>query len=373
MNRDHLKFPFHIESMDPRERSIAAINHRQADRPPIYVSLTPQMAEKLSLLNGVPYEPPVDAMESARISHMELLTGMGVDLVAIAPSAPPAAPTRTLSDGRIVNEWGMVFRDIGIYTEFDGHPLAEASVEDDIIEYPFPDPHAPGRYDIASRMLDRYGHSHGIIGNVETMFFELSWYMTGYEKFLMDLVTEAEYLPHLMDRIMHYIIDAGKVLLGMGVDILWCGDDFGGQNGMLIDPVTWRSQIKPRIRFMFEEFRKVQPDIKLAWHSCGSILPILPDFIELGLDILNPIQPLAKGMEPEFLKSEYGRDLTFFGGIDVQELLPTGTPQQVKDEVRRRIDILGKNGGYIIAPAHNIQPDTPVENVQAFFEAALAP
>ncbi len=205
------------------------------------------------------------------------------------------------------------------------------------------------------------------------MFFELSWYMTGYEKFLMDLVTEAEYLPHLMDRIMHYIIDAGKVLLGMGVDILWCGDDFGGQNGMLIDPVTWRSQIKPRIRFMFEEFRKVQPDIKLAWHSCGSILPILPDFIELGLDILNPIQPLAKGMEPEFLKSEYGRDLTFFGGIDVQELLPTGTPQQVKDEVRRRIDILGKNGGYIIAPAHNIQPDTPVENVQAFFEAALAP
>jgi uroporphyrinogen decarboxylase len=373
MNRDHLKFPFHIESMNPRERSIAAINHRQPDRPPIYVSLTPQMAEKLSLLNGVPYEPPVDAMESSRISHMELLTGMGVDLVAIAPSAPPAAPTRTLSDGRIVNEWGMVFRDIGLYAEFDGHPLAEASVEEDIKQYPFPDPHAPGRYDIARRMIDRYGHSHGIIGNVETMFFELSWYMTGYEKFLMDLVTEAEYLPHLMDRIMHYIIDAGKVLLGMGVDILWCGDDFGGQSGMLIDPVTWRSQIKPRIKFMFEEFRKVQPDIKLAWHSCGSILPILPDFIELGLDILNPIQPLAKGMEPEFLKSEYGKDLTFFGGIDVQELLPTGTPQQVKDEVRRRIDILGKNGGYIIAPAHNIQPDTPVENVQAFFEAALAP
>lgn len=358
--------------MDSRERSIAAINHQQPDRPPLYVSLTPQIAKALSELNGVPYEAPIDAMESSRISHMELLTGMGVDLVAIAPTAAPSAPTRTLPDGRIINEWGMVFREVGIYEEFDEFPLAGASVAEDIKAYPFPDPHAPGRYDIAREMKDRYGNSHGVIGNVETMFFELSWYMTGYEKFLMDLVTEAEYLPHLMDRIMHYIIDAGKVLLDMGVDILWCGDDFGGQNGMLIDPLTWRSQIKPRIRFMFEEFRKVQPDIKIAWHSCGSILPIIPDFIELGLDILNPIQPLAKGMDAEFLKREYGKDLSFFGGIDVQELLPMGSPQMIKDEVRRRIDILGKNGGYIIAPAHNIQADTPLKNILAFFEAALA-
>lgn len=358
---------------DSRQRTIDSINHRQPDRPPIYVSVTPQIAERLSELLGVPFEPPIDAMESARISHMELLTNMGADLVAIAPTVPSRAPTRTLPDGRIVNEWGMVFREVGIYTEFDKHPLAEASVAEDISDYSFPDPLAPGRFDMARKMLDTYCQSHGVIGNVETMFFEISWYMTGYEKFLMDLVTEAEYLPHLMDKIMHYIIDAGKILLEMGVDILWCGDDFGGQNGLLIDPDTWRSKIKPRIRFMFEEFRKVQPDIKLAWHSCGSILPIIPDFIELGLDILNPIQPMAKGMDPVFLKREYGKDLSFFGGIDIQELLPTGTPGMVKDEVRRRIEILGKDGGYIIAPAHNIQPDTPLENVQAFFEASLNP
>jgi len=358
---------------DSRQRTLEAINHRQPDRPPIYVSVTPQIAEQLSEMLGIPYEPPIDAMESARISHMELLTEMGADLVAIAPSVPTAAPTITLPDGRIRNEWGMVFREVGIYTEFDEHPLAEASVAEDIKQYPFPDPLAPGRFDIARKMLDTYGQSHGVIGNVETMFFEISWYMTGYEKFLMDLVTEAEYMPHLMDKVMHYIIVAGKILLEMGVEILWCGDDFGSQNGMLIDPVTWRSKIKPRIRFMFEEFRKVQPDIKLAWHSCGSILSIIPDFIELGLDILNPIQPMAKGMDPVFLKREYGEDLTFFGGIDIQELLPMGTPGMIKDEVRRRIEILGKNGGYIIAPAHNIQPDTPLENVQAFFEAALNP
>jgi uroporphyrinogen decarboxylase len=303
---------------------------------------------------------------------MGLLTELGVDIIAIAPASPPSAPTITLPDGREKNEWGMVTKEIGLYSELDEFPLCEASVKEDILTYPFPDPHARGRFDIAEEMLRTYRETHGIIGDVETMFFEISWYLTGLEKFLIDLLTEAEYLPYLMDKVMHYILEAGKKLLAMGMDILWCGDDFGGQTGMLIDPDEWRRIIKPRIKYMFEEFRKVDPDIKLAWHSCGSILPIIPDFIELGLDILNPIQPLAAGMDPVFLKENYGRDLVFFGGIDVQELLPNGTPEQIRDEVRRRIEILGRGGGYIVAPAHNIQPDTPVENVMAFFEAVLA-
>ncbi len=222
--------------MNSRERTLAAINHQQPDRPPIYVSLTPQLAKKLSEALGLPYEPPIDAMESARMSHMGLLAHMGVDIIATAITAPPSAPTVVLPDGRVKNEWGMILKNAGLYDEFD-------------------------------------------------------------------------------------------------------------------------------------EFRKVRPDIKIAWHSCGSILPIIPDFIEIGLDILNPIQPLAKGMEPEFLKETYGKDLVFFGGIDVQELLPYGTPQMIRDEVRRRIDILGKDGGFIVAPAHNIQPDTSLENVFAFFDA----
>jgi uroporphyrinogen decarboxylase len=358
--------------MNARERTITAINHRQPDRPPLYVSLTPQIAEKLSEIHGLPFEPPIDAMESARISHMGLLTGLGVDIVAIAPASPPSNPTITLPDGRVKNEWGMVFKDIGMYSELNEFPLSEALSKDDILAYPFPDPLAPGRFDIAREMLATYGHSHGIIGDVETMFFEISWYLTGLEKFLVDLVTEAAYLPELMDQVMHYIIEAGKKLLSMGVDILWCGDDFGGQTGMLIDPDAWRRIIKPRIKYMFEEFRRVQPGIKLAWHSCGSIIPIIPDFIDLGLDILNPIQPLAKGMDPVFLKREFGKDLVFFGGIDVQDLLPNGTPEMIHDEVRRRMEILGKDGGYIVAPAHNIQPDTPVENVSALFDAVLS-
>ncbi len=119
---------------------------------------------------------------------------------------------------------------------------------------------------------------------------------------------------------------------------------------------------------MFAEYRKENPDIKLAWHSCGSIKALIPDFIELGLDILNPIQPLAAGMEPQSLKDEFGKDLIFFGGLCVQDLLPNGTLEAVKAEVIRRAEILGKDGGYIIAPAHNIQEDTSVENIIALFE-----
>jgi uroporphyrinogen decarboxylase len=138
---------------------------------------------------------------------------------------------------------------------------------------------------------------------------------------------------------------------------------------MLISPAMWRRVFKPRIRGMFEAFKGAKPDVKLAWHSCGSIVPIIPDFIEVGLDILNPIQPRARGMEPRFLKREYGRDLCFFGGLDIQELLPRGTPAQVRDEVRRLVEILGADGGYILAPAHNVQDDTPTENILAVFEA----
>ena len=172
----------------------------------------------------------------------------------------------------------------------------------------------------------------------------------------------------VLDRLVDLSTRTGLELIRRGADVIWAGDDFGTQAGMLMAPAMWRRLFKPRIHGMFEAFRSANPDIKLAWHSCGSIVPIVPDFIEIGLDILNPIQPRAAGMEPRFLKREYGRDLVFFGGLDIQELLPRGTPQQVKDEVRRLVAILGSGGGYILAPAHNVQDDTPTDNILAVFE-----
>ncbi len=355
--------------MNPRQRVFAAINHKQPDRTPVFATLTPQVAEKLSKAMNVPYELPLDSLLSTRISHSGLLTKLGNDCVGIAACAPKASPTRTMADGTIVNEWGMRFKPCGLYCEFYEYPLSAAETITDIKNYKFPDPLAEGRYDAAKETVKKFGKEYAVFGDLECSAFETAWYLVGLEKFLMDLAMEKEYVFALLDRILEITIETGRQLIKVGADVIWAGDDFGGQNGMVMSPQTWRKVFKPRIKRMFQEFRNTRPDIKLAWHSCGSIVPIIPDFIELGLDILNPIQPLAKGMEPEFLKNTYGKDLTFFGGIDLQELMPHGTPEQVKEEVKRRIKILGKGGGYIVAPAHNIQDDTPLENVFAMFEA----
>lgn len=355
--------------MNARERFIRTINRQRSDRPALFATLTPQVAEKIAAHLGMEYEPPLDSLLSTRISHTKLLLALGNDAVGIAACAPDDAPTHTGEDGLITNEWGMTFINKGLYNEFFRFPLENAHERSDIDDFPFPDPHAPGRFDDAIWKVAQYKGEYGIIADLETSIFETAWYLVGMEKLLVDLIMEPPYLEPLLDRIMEINTEIGKELIRIGADLIWCGDDFGTQTGMIMDPETWRRLFKPRIRFMFEQFREVNPDIRIAWHSCGAIRDIVPDFIELGLDFLNPLQPMAAGMEPEGLVGDFGNNIGFFGGICVQDLLPNGTPEQIRSEVRRRAEILGKHDAYIIAPAHNIQDDTPVENIIAFFDS----
>ncbi|MCK5824500.1 MAG: hypothetical protein KAG96_03745 [Ichthyobacteriaceae bacterium] len=355
--------------MNSRERFITTIMGGEPDRPPVFANFTPQVAERISKHLDMPYEKPLDSMLSTRISHTNLLLKLGNDAVGTASIAPTDNPTVTNADGTMTNEYGMVFKEVGLYTEFYKYPLEHADTEADIDNYTFPNPHAPGRFNDVDYKVNTFKKDYGVIADLETAIFETSWYLTGLEKFFMDMMLQPPYFHKLLDKVMNVHLEIGKEQIRRGADMIWAGDDFGGQSALLMDPVQWREIFKPRMKYMFDEFRKVNPDIKIAWHTCGSVVDIIPDLIEIGLDILNPLQPLAKHMSPEFLKKEYGSELMFFGGICVQELLPNGTPQQIKDEVNRRVDILGKGGGYILAPAHNIQYDTPTENVMAFYEA----
>jgi uroporphyrinogen decarboxylase len=147
------------------------------------------------------------------------------------------------------------------------------------------------------------------------------------------------------------------------------GDDVGMQKGMMMAPEMWRRYLKPRMAKLIASFKRKNPDIIVAYHSCGYIIPIIEDLIDIGLDVLNPIQPLA--MDPAEIKNKFGDRLSFWGGICVQETLPHGSPEDIRREVALRMDTIGKDGGYMISPAHNVQADTSLENLLAFYKAAF--
>ncbi len=355
--------------MTPRQRVLKTLNHQQPDRPPVFVSVTPQIGHALNKKLDLHNEGLVSSFFANRISFTEALLQLGNDCICVASTWRKGFKPQKNEDGSVTDEWRIKWKSTGMYDEMVGHPLAEVGSVSDLDNYPFPDPEAKGRFDFAEKVIGKYGNDYAIIGEQECTIFELSWYLVGLEKFMIDLAMRKNYIFELMDRVMEINLKQACRLVELGVDIIWTGDDVGNQNGMMMSPDLWRDVFKPRMAYVFQILKKVNPELKIAYHSCGSILPIIPDLIEIGLDILNPIQPNAAGMDAKFLKDTYGDQLSFFGGIDIQNLLPNGSPEEVKSVVKEKATLLGKRGGYILAPAHNIQPDTPLNNIFALYEA----
>lgn len=356
--------------MTHRERFLNTLKGEPTDRPPLYVSLVPQLAKRLSEHLKVPYEEPISSLLGSRISFNDMLAGMGVDAIGVAACFPDNGQPVLRPDGISINEWGIGTKPVGLYDEFAIHPLANVQTVEEIENYPFPVVDAPGRFRFAEETIARYGKDFGIIGDLECAIYEISWYLVGLEKLLMDMAMEEPYVEALLDKVTEISTQTGLRLIECGVDMIWAGDDFGSQNSLIMSPEMFDRYFAPRIKKMFDAFRAANPDIKLAWHTCGSVVPIIPRFIELGLDYLNPLQPMAREMDADNINKLFGKKINFFGAICVQDILPNGTPETIKAEVKRVAGILGKGGGYILAPAHNIQDDTSVENVLAFFEAA---
>jgi uroporphyrinogen decarboxylase len=354
--------------MNCRERFLTALHFKEPDIVPVFASLTPQIAEKLGRKMGLPFASE-DSMLSTRNSHTEILLRLGNDAVCVAACRDERYPTRKLADDNYIDEWGIIYKEVGLYTEAVSRPLANVRSLADLDKYPLPDPLAKGRWELAEKMIAKYQNDYAIIGDLEASIFEIAWNLVGLEKFLMDLALEELYVAELLDRIMEYSIVCGQKMIDLGADLIWTGDDFGTQKGMMIAPEMWRAVFKPRLHKLFDALKKHNPQVKIAYHSCGSIVPIIEDLIEIGLDFLNPIQPAAVGMDLALFKQKYGDRLGFFGGVDVQGALPRGTVADVKEEVKKRIKAAATGGGFIIAPAHNIQPDTPLENIEAFFSA----
>jgi len=348
--------------MNAKERVKLALDHQEPDRVPLHCSFTPEAERKLARHLGI----DVQRLEAYKSEGADLGLAMGHDLLTtwlgFATSYyAQEAQTYTCEWGV---QWEWVDYPTGRYTEARSRPLAEAK---DLSGYKVPDPYRDEIYEGARRLIESYGNDYYIVGAIPCTMFECSWALRGYDRLMLDMLENKKFAHQLFDAVVEFSRVAGRRLIEMGVDMIWVGDDFGGQTKMLISPRTWREFFKPRYAGLFAEFKAINPKVKIAYHSDGNIEPIIPELIEIGLDVLNAVQP--KCMDTARLKRQYGRNLSFWGAIDIQEVLPFGRPADVEKEVRERISTLGVGGGYIVSPSHNIQADTPVENILAFYDA----
>lgn len=360
--------------MNSRDRVLRALlRDRLPDRVPLQFDLCRDLLERFGRKHGVPVHvtPAWFADVTWRISGNEVRVAMGSDCVVVGAGLPRGYAHAVDADGTITNELGMRMRQGPVYMEVCGNPLAGAADSRDVESFVFPDPLADGRYDDAERAIELYRGRCFVVGDIEVTIFALARHLVGMEKLLEDMALGEPVVDTLLDRCLHFTLAMGRRLVELGVDGIWAGDDFGGQQGMLISPAMWRRYFKERYRRLYAELKAVNPRVLIMQHSDGAVAPILDDWIEAGMQVFNPVQPGVPGHDPEELKLRFGDRLSFWGAVDQQRLLPFGSPAAIEADVSSKIGILGRGGGYMVAPAHIIQADTPMANVEAFVEAAI--
>ena len=350
--------------MKHRERVEMALNHEVPDRIPYQATFTPEFADRLrkelKVTNPNPHDP-----HSGRWNTYELEIATGQDALQCSIGWVTGYYMDTKP---YVDEWGVQWavQDYetpygkGYYTELRDGPLKDA---DAIDSYQPPDPHRPEIYQNLQRLIREYKDEFYIIGRLHTTIWETAWALRGFQQMLLELALDPDLVNRVLDIPYNYHLVVAKKMVETGVDMVWLGDDMGGQNSMIMSPKTWRQFFKERMATIIAEIKSINPNIKVAYHTDGNNYPIIPDLIEIGMDVLNPIQ--AECMDPAKLKKDFGNNLCFFGAIDVQSTLPFGTPAAVEAEVLERMRTIGKGGGWLCAPTHHIQLDTPMENFWA--------
>jgi len=366
--------------MKSRERILAAINHQQPDRVPL------DLGGNVSTFTAEAYRKMLDflSIKDAATAATDFFTVIDIDervlerfhidVRRVWLNPPDDYRQEPDSHGMWHDEWGIKRTVSAGYSEIVENPLRNASVAD-LDRFPFPNPDDPGRFrGLKERVEYLYNETEYAISAAYPFggILELACWLRGMDAFMMDMAARSNFAFALLDKITGVMLRLYSQFLdiaGPYAQIFETADDYGMQTGPLISPAMYGNILAPYQRMIIEIIH-AKSDAKIFHHSCGSIIPLVPKLISTGVDILNPIQPLAKNMEPEYLKEKFGEQIVFHGGICVQELLPNGSPEEVRAETLRRIEILGSGGGYILAPAHNIQSDVPPENVAAMFDAA---
>lgn len=386
--------------LTPRQRVLTAMLHRQPDRVPVDFLATPEIWDKLvahfdpdgaEIDHGGYFSPEREAIlrrlevDCRLISYdmfcappeKVLQTGGNIDWwTSLARSTPNRMWRQLMPDGTSFDIWGHHTRSVqhssGFYEEFASWPLRAAQNAAELAQYAWPQPDwwdfSTVRDAITKINPQQTYHLRFRAGTM----FESAWQLRGMEEFLVDLASDPSLPEYILARISEVVVENTRRVLEAAselIDMVYFYDDMGAQTGLLISKNMWRKYIRPHHQKLIDLAHSFGKPV--MYHSDGSIYPLLAELIDLGVDMLDPVQPNAKDMAPARLKAEFGERLAFHGGIDIVETLPLKSPAEVIAKVTERVQVMGENGGYILASSHHIQPDTPLENILAMYQVEL--
>ncbi len=376
--------------MTARERLLTALDHREPDRVPLDMGSTHvtgiavRAYEGLRKELGLPAVEPtiVDDVQQIALPDEDVAQRLGIDVRGLFPVTSNTITVPVADVGNYweyLDEWGIVHRmpkDEGLYYSLVRSPIGGMSASvSQIEEHIWPEGGDPARIAGLREQAEAYRAAGYpvVLKGVCAGLCEVACRVRGMENFLCDLMIDEDVTRALLDKILQIKLDFWSMALGeLGdlVDVMLEADDYGTQDSQLVPPAKFREVFKPRLRDLFSSMKAAAPHAKVLFHSCGNVREIIPDFIEIGVDILNPVHVRATGMEPSGLKRDFGDALCFWGGgVDTQGVLPNGTPDQVREDVRRNVSALMPGGGYVFNTVHNIQADVPPANIVAMVEA----
>jgi uroporphyrinogen decarboxylase len=374
--------------MNSRERLHLALNHQEADRVPfdlgatVLTSIHHKSYAALRNYLGLPRVEPriVDIFQQIVVVDDDMRERLKVDVRDVAPRSSASFKIELKDMGEYTyfyDEWGIGWKmpkDAGWYYDMFYHPLSKAETIADIENYPWPDPTDPARFAGLGERARQAAEVEGqgvFLGGLSAGIMEMAAWTRGFDNYFSDFANNETLLVALMTKIMELKMQYWEIALraaGEHASAVGEADDFAGQFRMLISPAMYRRIVKPLHKQLFD-FIHARTQAKIFFHSCGAIRPVIPDLIEIGVDIINPVQVSATGMDSAELKREFAKDITFWGGgVDTQRVLGTGTPDEVRADTRRRIDDLAPGGGFVFATVHNIQGNVPPENLMAMWE-----
>ena len=380
----------HTETMTSRERVIKSLNHEEPDRVPIDLGGFQTGIHKRAyraLIDHLGFNEEIrtlDPVQQLAIPSETILQKFHADIRYVTAHAPDGFEGKIEINDRegrrwhdLRDEFGVVWSmpdDQMLYMDISHHPLAEAKIKD-VEGYPFPNGGDPSRFTgvrekaLSMRQNTPYALSSGICG----VTYEVCWYLRGMERWFLDTMENRVFCEALIDRTAQYWVDWMTGFLGeVGdvLDIIMIGDDLTGQDGPMFAPQFYRDVVRPRQQRVIDTIKQ-RTKAKIWYHTCGDCSEYIPDLINMGIDILNPVQINTRGMDPKFLKAAYGKYLVFWGGgIDSQRVLPFVSPEKTREEVRKNLEVLKPGGGYVFNNVHNIQPGVPPDNIVAMYEAA---